>query len=67
MTSEGTSFEVLVFVWEVDDDARSGGRGRKLQDPDGRWETSVKISVIRRCCIVVSCDRVSMRYCRMVG
>lgn len=46
---------------EVLDDARSGGSGRKLQDPAGRWETSVNISVISLCCMVVSYDTVSLR------
>jgi len=54
VTREGTSLDVLVLVWEVEEEARRGGRGRKLQDPDGRWDTSVKISVMRRCWIVVS-------------
>jgi hypothetical protein len=36
-------------VWEVPELARSGGRGRKLQEPEGRFETSVKISEISRC------------------
>lgn len=43
--------------WEVPEAARRGGRGRKLQDPEGRFETRVKISDMRRCCILVSCDR----------
>lgn len=33
---------------------RRGGRGRKLQVEGGRWETRVKISVIRRCWTEVS-------------
>lgn len=51
MTSEGTSLEGVPEeeVEEVDEEARSGGRGRKLQDPAGRCETRVKISVISRC------------------
>lgn len=28
--------------------------GRKLQDEEGRWETRVKISEMRRCCTLVS-------------
>lgn len=51
---------MLVFVCDVEDEARSGGKGRKLQDPDDRWETKVKISVIRRCWIVVSYVGVSV-------
>lgn len=35
--------------------ARSGGSGRKLQEVEGRWETRVKISEMRRCCTPVSC------------
>lgn len=31
-----------------------GGSGRKLQLDDGRAETRVKISEIRRCCTAVS-------------
>ena len=56
MTREGTSLEGVPEeeVDEVEELARRGGRGRKLQDPEGRWETSVKISVMRRCWIVVS-------------
>jgi hypothetical protein len=38
-------------VWGV----RSGGRGRKLQDPGGRLLTRVKISEMRRCWTDVSC------------
>lgn len=34
--------------------ARRGGSGRKLQDPAGRLETSVKISEINRCWTDVS-------------
>ena len=68
MTREGTSLDVLVLVWEVEEEARRGGRGRKLQDPDGRWDTSVKISVMRRCWIVVSYTDVSAgRMSGMVG
>lgn len=35
---------------------RGGGKeyGRKLQADDGRWETRVKISEMRRCCTEVS-------------
>jgi hypothetical protein len=36
-------------VWEVPELARSGGSGRKLQEPVGRFDTSVKISEISRC------------------
>ena len=36
-------------------EARSGGRGRKLQDVAGRLATRVKISEIRRCWTDVSC------------
>lgn len=45
---------------EVEEDARRGGRGRKLQEPEGRCETSVKISEMRRCWMVVSCEEVSV-------
>jgi len=44
---------VLVVV-DVEEEASSGGRGRKLHDPEGRWETRLKISVMRRCWMVVS-------------
>ena len=54
MTSEGTSLCGSLAVCEVLVDARRGGRGRKLQEPAGRWETSVKISEIRRCWTLVS-------------
>ena len=56
MTREGTSLEGVPEeeVDEVEELARRGGRGRKLQEPVGRWETRVKISVMRRCWIVVS-------------
>lgn len=33
-----------------------GTYGRKLQAELGRWETRVKISEIRRCWTLVSCD-----------
>jgi hypothetical protein len=45
-----------LVVWEVDEEARRGGRGRKLQEPAGRWETRVKISEMRRCWTLVSCS-----------
>jgi len=35
--------------------ARRGGSGRKLHDDEGRAETRVKISEIRRCWTAVSC------------
>jgi hypothetical protein len=44
-------------VAEVEDAARRGGRGRKLQEPAGRLETRVKISEMRRCWMLVSCKR----------
>lgn len=44
----------LEEVEEVEELARSGGRGRKLQDPAGRWETREKISEMRRCWTDVS-------------
>lgn len=34
--------------------ASNGGRGRKLQDPVGRFDTRVKISEIKRCWMLVS-------------
>jgi len=47
---------VSLWGWEGGDDGvRSGGRGRKLQEEGGRWETRVKISVMRRCWTEVSC------------
>ncbi len=39
---------------DVLEEARSGGRGRKLRLPEGRWETRVKISEMRRCSTEVS-------------
>jgi hypothetical protein len=42
-------------VWEVAGGARRDGRGRKLQEPVGRWDTSWKISEMRRCWTDVSC------------
>lgn len=44
---------------EVPEAARRGGSGRKLQEPAGRFETRVKISDMRRCCMLVSCGKVS--------
>lgn len=35
--------------WGVDWEERSGGRGRKLQDPGARLETRVKISEMSLC------------------
>jgi hypothetical protein len=52
VTSEGTSFDgVVVDEAEsgVDWLLRRGGRGRKLQEPEARWETRVKISEMSRC------------------
>jgi hypothetical protein len=37
------------------EEARSGGRGRKLQAVEDRVETRVKISVMSRCWTEVSC------------
>jgi hypothetical protein len=54
LCSEGGE-EVELVVEEVEARERSGGRGRKLQEPAGRWETRVKISVMRRCWTEVSC------------
>lgn len=45
----------LLGTVEVEELARRGGRGRKLQDPAGRWDTRVNISDIRRCWTDVSC------------
>lgn len=39
---------------DVDEEARRGGRGRKLQAELGRVETRVKISDMRRCWTAVS-------------
>lgn len=39
---------------EVEEDARRGGRGRKLQLLAGRAATRVKISERSRCCTAVS-------------
>jgi hypothetical protein len=55
VTREGTSFWSCVEVVLVDEAARRGGSGRKLQEPGGRLETRVKISEMRRCWIDVSC------------
>ena len=44
--------------------------GRKLQAEAGRWETRVKISVIRRCCTLVSwheCEEVDQKTDRRMG
>jgi hypothetical protein len=52
------SDEVVGVVFEVEEveaRERRGGRGRKLQEPEGRWETRVKISEMRRCWTEVSC------------
>lgn len=46
--------EACEGVWDVEEEARRGGRGRKLQDPGARWETSVNISEMRRCWTDVS-------------
>jgi len=54
VTREGVSFEVDVFVLEEGGGARRGGRGRKLQEPGGRFDTRVKISEMRRCWTEVS-------------
>lgn len=56
-----------MFVVEVEEDARSGGSGKKLQEPDGRWDTRLKISVINRCCMVVSLRNISMCNARWGG
>jgi hypothetical protein len=45
---------VLEFVDGVDCVERSGGRGRKLQEPGTRWETRLKIWEMRRCWTLVS-------------
>lgn len=42
-------------VWDLEEEARRGGRGRKLHDPEGRLETRVKISEMSRCWTDVSC------------
>jgi hypothetical protein len=44
-----------VEVVLVEEAARRGGSGRKLQEPGGRLETRVKISDMSRCWIDVSC------------
>lgn len=54
MTREGES-DVSAPLVEPEGGASSGGRGRKLQEPDGRLATSENISAIRRCWILVSC------------
>lgn len=36
------------------DAARTGGRGRKLHAPSGRFDTRANISLIRRCWMLVS-------------
>lgn len=42
------------------DSASRGGRGRKLQLLEGRWDTRVKISDIKRCWTDVSFSRLSV-------
>ena len=43
-------------IWELleGEGVKRGGRGRKLQDEEGRAETRVKISEMRRCWTAVS-------------
>ena len=55
-SEEGEVLDALV------EGARSGGRGRKLQAEDGRADTRVKISEIRRCWTAVSCDDESVSW-----
>lgn len=54
MTRDGTSLCGEESDLEVEEEARRGGRGRKLHEPEGRFETSVKISDISRCWTDVS-------------
>lgn len=46
--------EDVVLELVVGGGARRGGRGRKLHEVDGRCETRVKISEMRRCWTLVS-------------
>jgi hypothetical protein len=59
VTKDGTSLCGWDGVEDVPEEASRGGRGRKLQEPEGRWETRVKISDMRRCWTDVSCIVVS--------
>lgn len=49
MTREGISLWGDESVLDVEEEARRGGSGRKLHEPAGRLETSVKISEMSRC------------------
>lgn len=45
------------LVWRRKEDGREGYiYGRKLQAEEGRWDTRVKISDMRRCWTEVSCE-----------
>ena len=57
LTKLGASLDscLLELLEEVFAGAKSGGSGKKLQLLEGRAETSVKISLRRRCWTAVSC------------